>query len=357
VLSATLTSQLKELSRREGVTLFMTLLAIFQTLLHRYGAGDDIVVGSPIANRNRSELEGLIGFFVNTLVLRTDCSGNPGFRELLQRVKRVALAGYSHQDVPFDKLVDELKPERSLSYSPLFQVTFAFQEDRKSTRNLPGLELSWLEVDRGSAKFDLALFVSETDEGLSCLIEYDTDLFQEVAVRRMLGHFENLLQSVVADAGRRIGELTMLMPAELAEVMTMSRGEQLAANHHTTLHELFQQQANRTPNATALAYEGQRLTYAELNAKTNQLAHYLQRAGVGPETLVGICLERSLEMVIGLLGILKAGGAYVPLDPSYPDERLRLIVEESGIPVVLTTQRFAGLLPEVKSICLAAELP
>src|SRR6185503_15044960 len=161
----------------------------------------------------------------------------------------------------------------------------------------------------------------------------------------------------VADAGRRIGELTMLMPAELAEVMTMSRGEQLAANHHTTLHELFQQQANRTPNATALAYEGQRLTYAELNAKTNQLAHYQQRAGVGPETLVGICLERSLEMVIGLLGILKAGGAYVPLDPSYPAERLRLIVEESGIPVVLTTQRFAGLLPEVKSICLAAELP
>jgi amino acid adenylation domain-containing protein/non-ribosomal peptide synthase protein (TIGR01720 family)/FkbM family methyltransferase len=341
VLSATLTRQLKELSRREEVTLFMTLLATFQVLLHRYGGGDDIVVGSPIANRNRSELEGLIGFFVNTLVLRTDCSGNPSFRELLQRVKRVALAGYSHQDVPFDKLVDELKPERSLSYAPLFQVTFALQEDRKSTLNLPGLELSWLEVDRGSAKFDLALFVSETEEGLSCLIEYDTDLFQDAAIRRMLGHFENLLQSVVSDAGRRIGELTMLMPAELAEVMTMSRGERLAENHQTTLHELFQQQANRTPDATALVYEGQRLNYAELNAKANQLAHYLQRAGVGPETPVGICLERSLEMVIGLLGILKAGGAYVPLDPSYPAERLRLIVAESGIPLVLTAQRFS----------------
>src|ERR1044071_9743117 len=223
VLSPALTSQIKELSRSEGVTLFMTLLATFQVLLHRYGGGDDIVVGSPIANRNRSELEGLLGFFVNTLVLRTDCSGNPLFRELLQRVKKVALEGYSHQDVPFDKLVDELKPERSLSYSPLFQVTFALQEDRKSTLNLPGLELSWHEVDRGSAKFDLALFVSETDERLSCLLEYDTDLFQEVAIRRLLGHFENLLESVVSNAGRRIGELPMLAPSELSEVMTMSR--------------------------------------------------------------------------------------------------------------------------------------
>src|SRR6185503_3889979 len=225
VLSARLTRQLKELSRSEGVTLFMTLLATFQALLHRHGGGDDIVVGSPIANRNRSELEGLIGFFVNTLVLRTDCSGNPTFRELLQRVKQVALAGYSHQDVPFDKLVDELKPERSLSYSPLFQVTFALQEDRKSTLNLPGLELSWLEVDRGSAKFDLALFVTETDEGLSCVIEYDTDLFQDVTIRRMLGHFENLLQSIVSNPDRRIGELPLLTPAELSEVMTMTRGE------------------------------------------------------------------------------------------------------------------------------------
>jgi amino acid adenylation domain-containing protein/non-ribosomal peptide synthase protein (TIGR01720 family)/FkbM family methyltransferase len=340
VLSAALTSQIKELSRSEGVTLFMTLLAAFQVLLHRYGGGDDIVVGSPIANRNRSELEGLLGFFVNTLVLRTDCSGNPSFCELLQRVKRVALEGYSHQDVPFDKLVDELKPERSLSYSPLFQVTFALQEDRKSTLNLPGLELSWHEVDRGSAKFDLALFVSETDERLSCLLEYDTDLFQEVAIRRLLGHFENLLQSVVFDVARRIGELPMLAPEELSEVMTMSRGERLEASYHTTLHELFEQQVSRTPGATALVYEGQRLTYAELNAKANQLAHYLQRGGVGPETLVGICLERSLEMVIGLLGILKAGGAYVPLDPSYPAERLRLMVEEAGISVVLTAERF-----------------
>ncbi len=358
VLSASLTSQLKELSRSEGVTLFMTLLATFQVLLHRHGAGDDIVVGSPIANRNRSELEGLIGFFVNTLVLRTDCSGNPSFRELLRRVKSVALTGYSHQDVPFDKLVDELKPERSLSYSPLFQVTFALQEDRKSTLNLTGLELSWLEVDRGSAKFDLALFVSETAEGLSCLIEYDTDLFHDVAIRRMLGHFENLLESVVVDAGRRIGELPMLAPAELAEVMTMSRGERVAANYQTTLHELFQQQASRTPDAIALVYEEQRLTYAELNARANRVAHYLRHIGVGPEALVGICLERSLEMVIGLLGILKAGAAYVPLDPSYPADRLRLIVEESGIAVVLTTQGFAGLLSaEVKSICLDAELP
>jgi amino acid adenylation domain-containing protein/non-ribosomal peptide synthase protein (TIGR01720 family)/FkbM family methyltransferase len=354
VLPPSLTRQLKELSRSEGVTLFMMLLATFQVLLHRHSGIDDIVVGSPIANRNRSELEGLIGFLVNTLVLRTDCSGNPSFRELLQRVKRVALEGYSHQDVPFDRLVDQLKPERSLSHSPLFQVTFALQEDRQSTLELPGLELSWLEVDRGSAKFDLALFVTETDDSLSCVLEYDTDLFQDVAIRRMLGHFENLLRSIVANPGHRIGELPMLAPAELSEVMTMACGEALAKSHHTTLHELFQQQAGRTPEATALVFGEERLSYRELNAKANQVAHYLRGVGVGPETLVGICLERSLELVIGLLGILKAGGAYVPLEPTNPAARLRLIIAEAGISVVLTEQRFSEQLPEteVRSIRL-----
>ena len=357
VLSATLTSQLKELSRSEGVTLFMTLLATFQLLLHRHSGSDDIVVGSPIANRNRSELEGLIGFFVNTLVLRTDCSGNPSFRELLQRVKRVALEGYSYQDVPFDRLVEQLKPERSLSYSPLFQVTFALQERRKSTLNLAGLELSWQEVDRGSAKFDLALFVSETDEDLRCILEYDTDLFQDVVIRAMLEHFQNLLQTVVADPGHRIDDLPMLSTAELSEVMAMTRGGRLAESPQTTVHEFFEAQVRRTPGATALVYEGEKLTYRELNAKANQVAHCLRRAGVGPETLVGICLERSLELVIGLLGILKAGGAYVPLDPTYPAERLRVIVAEAGISVVVTAERFRKLLPlaEVKSISVDAD--
>ncbi|HKY28030.1 MAG TPA: amino acid adenylation domain-containing protein, partial [Pyrinomonadaceae bacterium] len=357
LLSGGLSRQLEELSRSQGVTLFMTLLAAFQVLLHRYSGVEDIVVGSPIANRNRSELEGLIGFFVNILVLRTDCSGNPTFSELLRRVREVGLEAYAHQDVPFDKLVEELKPERSLSYSPLFQVAFALQKGLESTLNLPGLKLSWMEVDRGSSKFDLALFVSETADGLSCLLEYDTDLFQDTTIRRMLGHFENLLQSIVSNPDQRIGKLPMLTPAELSEVIAMSRGGELVENHRTCLHELFQRQVEKNPENVALVYEEAQLNYRELNQRANQVAHYLRRVGVGAETLVGICLERSLEMVIGLLGILKAGAAYVPLDPTYPDERLRLIVEESGISVVLTEQRVRDIFPQdaVRSISLDAD--
>jgi amino acid adenylation domain-containing protein/non-ribosomal peptide synthase protein (TIGR01720 family)/FkbM family methyltransferase len=351
VLSNRLSGQLIDLSRKEGVTLFMTLLAVFQTLLHRYSGIDDIVVGSPIANRNRSEPEGLIGFFVNILVLRTDCSGNPSFRELLRRVREVALEGYSHQDVPFDKLVDELKPERSLSYSPLFQVTFALDKTPESALSLPGLKPSWLEVDRGSSKFDLALFVSEGAGGLSCVLEYDTDLFQDATIKRMLGHFENLLEGIVANPEQRIGDLPLLTPAELSALTTKTRSRD---TQQACLHELFQQQVERTPRNIALVFEETQISYRDLNRRANQLAHYLQSEGVGPETLVALCLERSPEMIIAILGVLKAGGAYVPLEPDYPKDRLSFMLDDMAPALLLTETKLMGALPkqDARTICL-----
>ena len=321
-LSSELTQGLKTLSRKEGVTLYMTLLAAFQILLHRYTGQDDIVVGSPIANRNRIEIEGLIGFFVNTLVLRTDHSGNPTFRELLRRVRETALEAYAHQDLPFEKLVEELRPDRDLSRSPLFQAMFVFQNAPVGELNCKGLNVSPMRMAGETTKFDLTLSVNEGAPGLRAGLQYRTDLFDDATITRFLGHFKILLEGIVANPEQRISDLPILSEAEKHQVLVEWNETKRDYPKDKCVHQLFEEQVKRTPETVAVVFEDQQLTYRELNSQANQLAHYLKKLGVGPETLVGICVERSLEMIVGLLGILKAGGAYVPLDPGYPKERL-----------------------------------
>ncbi len=296
----------------------MLLLAAFQVLLARYSGQDDIAVGSPIAGRGRREFEGLIGFFVNTLVLRTDLSGNPRFRDLLARVRESALEAYAHQDVPFEKLVEELKPQRDLSRSPLIQVMFALQNAPGGELALPGLEVTAQALDTATAKFDLTLSLTERPEGLRGVLEYATDLFDAATIERMAGHFTTLLEGIVAQPETPIGELPLLTPAERHQLLVQWNDTAVDYPRDQCIHQLFEEQVARTPDAVAVVFEDRQLTYAELNARANQLAHYLRTLGVGPDVLVGLCLERSLELVVGLLGILKAGGAYLPLDPSYP---------------------------------------
>ena len=338
IIPESLSQALSTLSQQEGVTLYMTLLAAFQTQLYRYTGQQDILVGSAIAGRNLSELEDLIGFFVNTLVLRTDMAGNPSFRELLQRVRNVAMSAYAYQDLPIDKLIDELQPERSLSYHPLFQVMFVLQNTPKQTLELPGLTLTPYDWDNVTCRFDLTLSITETEQGLQGLWEYNTDLFDACTISRMSGHFQTLLSGIVAKTEQQISELPLLTAAERHQLLYEWNDTDADYPQDKCIHELFEQLV-RTPDAVALMYEEQQLTYRQLNALANQLAHYLKTLGVGSEVLVGIFVERSLEMVVGLLAILKAGGAYVPLDPTYPKERLAFMLQNSQ-PLVLLTQEF-----------------
>ena len=358
-LSQQISLALTNLSRRLGVTLFMTLLAGFQTLLYRYTQQEDIVVGSPIANRNHSSCEGLIGFFVNSLVLRTDLGGNPTFRELLTQVREVTLAAYAHQDLPFEQLVEELQPARSLSYTPLFQVIFALQNAAvMPSVELSGLSVTPLAVETGTAKFDLTVSMENTAQGLIGVLEYNTDLFDAATIARMAGHFQTLLEGIVANPSQRLADLPLLTKAQ--------RHQLLVEWNHTTvdypkdlcIHQLFEQQVEQTPDAVAVVFEQQQLTYRELNSRANQLAHYLQALGVGPDVLVGLCVERSLEMVVGVLGILKAGGAYVPLDPTYPFERLAFMLQDTQVSVLLILARFINSLPQHQAhvVCLDTDL-
>ena len=354
MLPKDLTEALKDLSQQEDATLFMTLLAAFKTLLYRYTGQEDILVGTPIANRNRSEIERLIGFFVNTLVMRTDLGETPSFRELLSRVRKVALEAYARQDLPFEYLVDELQLERDLSHAPLFQVMFVFGNTPMSALELPDLTMSLLETDSGTAKFDLTLSMRENEQGLIGDLEYNTDLFDKSTIARMLTHFQTLLEGVVANPDQRLADLPLLTEAERQQLLVEWNDTQTDYPSEVCLHQLFEAQVERSPDAIAVVFEDQQLTYRELNQRANQLANYLQKLGVGPEVLVGICLERSLEMMVGLLGILKAGGAYVPLDPAYPQERLAFILEDAQLPVLLTQARLAETLPshQTKEICL-----
>jgi amino acid adenylation domain-containing protein len=349
VLPKELNEALKTLSRRQGVTLFMTLLAAFQTLLYRYTGQDDIVVGSPIAGRNRKEIEGLIGFFVNTLVLRTDLSGDPSFRELLGRVRDGALDAYTHQELPFEKLVEELHPRRSLSHSPLFQVLFALQNVPTTGLQLAGLTVSGLKADRETATFDLSLQIVEESNSLKGTIEYNTDLFDEATIGRMRGHFQTLLESIVADPDRRISDFSLLTESERHQLLVEWNDTRPEYPKDRCIQQLFEEQVERTPDAVAIVFEGQELTYRELNRRANRVARRLIGFGVGPEVLVGICLERSPEMVVGILGVLKAGGAYVPLDPLYPKDRLAFMLEDSEIQVVITEERLTSCLPPRKA--------
>jgi amino acid adenylation domain-containing protein len=349
-----LAQALNELSRREQVTLFMTLLAGFQTLLFRYSGQEDIVIGSPTANRTRTETENLIGFFINMLVLRADLSGNPTFRELLQRVQTSALSAYEHQDIPFEKLVAELRPARLMSQSPLFQVVFHLRNVPERTAEFSNLQMEVLKYDSGTAQLDLGFSLRETADGLEVEVEYNTDLFDAGTIERMLGHFQTLLEGVAANPEQRISELPLLTEAEKHQLLVEWNDTKTDYPKDKCIHELFETQVERTPDAIALAFEDQQLTYHELNNRANQLAHYLQTLGVGPAVLVGICVERSMEMIVGLLGILKAGGAYVPLDPTYPKERLGFMLEDTHVGIVLTDIVSLTSLPPTSArvICL-----
>ncbi|MEW5957722.1 MAG: amino acid adenylation domain-containing protein [Chloroflexota bacterium] len=328
------------------MTLFMTLLAAFQTLLYRYSGEVDLVTGTPVANRNRLEVEGLIGFFVNTLVLRTNLAGNPTFRELLGRVREVALGAYSHQDLPFELLVEALQPERHLDRNPLFQVMFAFQPDMPLTElRLAGLSVRPVEVESNTAGFDLTLTIEETTAGLKSTWEYSTDLFEPETIERMADHYHTLLTGIVAQPEQRLSELPLLTEAERQQLLVTWNQTEADYPVDLCLPHLFEAQAARTPEAVAVIFEETTLTFAELNRRANQLAHYLHRLGVGPEVLVGICIERSVEMIVGLLGILKAGGAYVPLDPTYPPERLAFMLQDAQVSVLLTQQKLVDALP------------
>jgi amino acid adenylation domain-containing protein len=353
--SDSLSAQLQQLSRREGVTLFMTLLAAWQILLSRYSGQQDIVVGSPTANRNRSETESLIGFFVNTLVLRTDLSGDPRFLEVLRRVREVALGAYAHQDVPFEKLVEELQPARDLSRSPLFQVMLVHQNAPQTALQItPDLQVSEISVENQTEKFDLTLTMSETQDGrLQSVWGYNPDLFAESTIERMIGHFEMLLETVVSNPEQHLSEMVLLTAEEREQMLVEWNDTAVAYPHEKLLHELFEEQVTRTPEAVAIAYEGGQLSYRQLNEQANHLARYLQSLGVGPEVLVGICVERSIEMMVGLLGTLKAGGAYVPIDPTYPPERLSFILADCRAHILLTQEHIArSVETEAKVICL-----
>ncbi|MBI2998695.1 MAG: amino acid adenylation domain-containing protein [Deltaproteobacteria bacterium] len=347
VLSKTLSAGLKSLSNRHGVTLFMTLLAAYQTLLHRFTGQNDIVIGSPVAGRNRSELEGLIGFFLNMLVLRADLSGNPTFRELLVRVREVCLEAYAHQDLPFEKLVEELRPKRDLSYNPFFQVTFAIQHGPRFQLQLPGLTAMDVDVDPGTARFDFNLIIKDEEGGLQGYIDYSTDLFDASTIERMTEHFQGLLEGIVANPNEPIERLPLLTEAERHQLLVEWNNTGKDYPRDKCIHQLCEAQVERTPEAVAVVFEARQLTYRELNRRANQLAQYLRKLGVGPEVRVGICMERSLEMVIGLLGVLKAGGAYVPLDPEYPKERLAFMLDDIRVPVLLTQSRLLSQLPKL----------
>ncbi|WGV25115.1 non-ribosomal peptide synthetase [Halotia branconii] len=349
-----LSEQIKKFSQQSGATLFHTLLAAFVVLMFRYSGQDDICVGSPIANRNRRELDTSIGFFVNTLVLRNRIEGNLSFVEFLSQVRQVATSAYTHQDVPFEQVVEALQPERSLSYNPLFQVVFVLENFLLDKVELPDLTLTPQFVERGTSQFDLTLAVWETKAGLIGSWEYNSDLFEPETIARMTSHFQTLLAAIIANPRQSIGELPLLSQQERHQLLVEWNDTYRPYPHSKCIHQLFEEQVEKTPNAVAVVYEDESLTYQQLNERANQLAHYLQTLGIKPEVLVGICIERSPLMIVGMLGILKAGGAYLPLDPAYPPERLVYMLQDAKIPVLLTQQELISQLPHTQArvICL-----
>ena len=352
-LSTSLSEALRDLSKREGVTLFMTLLAAFATLLYRYTGQEDVIIGSPIANRNRVEIEGLIGFFLNTLVLRNDLSGDPRFLDLLASVRQVTLKAYEHQDLPFERLIRELQPERDLDSTPLFRVMLVLQTPAPELE-LPGLTLQPLKFERGIAQTDLMLDLSDKPEGIEGILEYSADIFDAATIERMARHFHVLLEGIVDDPTRHLSELPLLTEAERHRMLVAWNEAGSECPGDKCLHDLFEEQAGRTPDAVAVVFQDQHLTYGALNERAGRLACYLCDLGVRPEVQVGIYVEPSLAMVVGILGILKAGGAYVPLDVSYPGERLALMLAETRVAVLLTQERLRERLRDQDAtlICL-----
>lgn len=357
LLPEDLTQGIRALCQREGVTLFMVLLAAYQILLSRYSGQKDIVVGSPIAGRTQSETEGLIGFFVNSLVLRSDLSANPTFHEFLKQVQQTALEAYDHQDVPFEKLVEKLRPERNLSYSPIYQVAFAFQNMHTSALELDGLKVSTLDVDRGTATFDLSLFVLSAGQGLKIMLEYNIGLFERPTIERMLGHYCQLLRGIIENPALPVCEIPILTPDEEGLILKKWNDTYREYPQEKPLVRLIEQQAETTPGACAVKNRDKSLTYEELNASANQVAHYLIAQGAGPETVIGLCMDRSTEMFIGILGILKAGAAYLPLDPDYPHDRLRFKISDCKVSTIITKEKYRRLVTDfhARPICIDSE--
>ncbi len=353
-IPAPLTSSLQKLSKSENATLFMTLLAVFKALLCRYTGQEDIVVGTPVSGRNRFETERLIGCFINNLVLRTDAGNNPTFRELLARVKQTALDAYSHQDLPFEQLVDAIQPERNLSVSPLFQVMFIFLNAPNQAVALSEMTMTPLLHATKTSKYDLTLYVSEGKETLCATFEYNTDLFDAATLERMSSHLQTLLEKIVANPDQRLGDLPLLTTAEQQDLLFARNDTARDFNGQDCFVQTFEAQVKRSPDSIAVEFEGEELTYEQLNARANQLAWYLQSVGVGPDVLVGLCVERSLDLLVGPLAIMKAGGAYVPLDPSFPRERRAFMLEDAGVSVLLTQEQLLAELPENKAqiVCL-----
>jgi amino acid adenylation domain-containing protein len=345
--------QLKKLSQQSESTLFMTLLAGFVVLMSRYSGQTDLVIGSPIANRNRKEIEGLIGFFVNTLALRFDLSAQPTFEALLSQVQQVTKEAFDHQDLPFDLLVEKLQPERNLDRNSLVQVMFALQNAPSSAWNLPGLQVEdipwWFETVR----FDIEIHLWETASGIDGVVAYSSDLFNAATINRMMQHYVNLLTAIVTNPAQPINQLPLLTAQEKHQLLVEWNNPHSNYPSDQCIHQLFEAQAARTPDAIAIVFGQQKLTYQELNTRANQLAHYLQKLGVEPGVLVGICVERSVSLIVGLLAILKAGGAYVPLDTDYPQERLGFIIDDTQISVLLTTEKLAQKFPphQARVVC------
>ncbi|MBW4632890.1 MAG: amino acid adenylation domain-containing protein [Iphinoe sp. HA4291-MV1] len=339
-LNPEVTQKLKTLSQQSGVTLFMTLLAAFATLLSRYSGQEDIVIGSPIANRNRSEIESLIGFFTNTLVLRTQFQGNPTFSELLEQVREITLGAYAHQDLPFEKLVEELQPERSLSHSPLFQVMFILQNAPMGKLELPGLTITPLEVEEVTATDDLLLSMEETNAGLTGELLYNRDLFDATTIKRMIGHFQTLLEGIVANPQQSVAQLPMLSTAERHQLLFEYNDTKAEYPLEECFPQLFEAQVARTPDAVAVVFENSALTYQQLNARANRWARHLVELGVGAQTVVALLSDRNIDLLTAVLAVFKAGGAYLPLNPHHPVERIRQVFEQSQVPLVLSASEF-----------------
>jgi amino acid adenylation domain-containing protein len=355
-LPADLSAELVALGRRLGATPFMVMLAGFQTLLSRISGQDDVVAGSPIANRNRLETEGLIGFFVNTLALRLDLAGDPPFEEVVRRAREVTLGAYAHQDLPFEKLVEELVPTRDPSRTPIFQVLFALQNAPMGTLELAGLRIETVRVETGTSKFDLSLLLEESEAGFQGFVEYSTDLFEDATVDRLLGHLRTLLAGIVADPRSRVWDLPLLGEGEREQVLDGLNQTALEHPRDPLLHEMILDQVARAPDAVALVYREERLTYREIAGRSARMAARLRAAGVGPEVAVGVCLDRTPALLVSLLGVLRAGGFYVPLDPNYPKDRLEAILDDSGAPVLVTEERCLPLLPETGARIVRADL-
>ncbi|MEM9004407.1 MAG: amino acid adenylation domain-containing protein [Cyanobacteria bacterium P01_F01_bin.86] len=356
-INQALTQKINELAQNSDTTLFMTLYAAFSTLLNRYSGQSDICVGSPIANRNHRELEGLIGFFVNSLVLRTRFDNNPSFKQLLAQVRETTLKAYENQDVPFEQVVEALNPRRSLSYAPLAQVIFVLQNTPMEDVALPNLTFREIEQEGTTAKHDLWMSITETDAGLVSDWQYNTDLFDSSTIERMFANFQTLLEAIVETPGQKVSELALLSEPERHQLLVEWNDTAVDYSTERCVHQLFEKQVTKTPDAIAVEFGTEQLTYQQLNQRANQLARHLQALGVEPETLVGICLDRSLDMIVGVLAIIKAGGAYVPLDPKYPQERLRHMLNDSGAKVLLTQRDLTDALPKhrAKIVCIEEE--